>query len=360
MLTGLQMLQTSAEAREKEINRFAKPMMYGILIILLPIITALYIVLDQELARRIAVICGMPILGGLIAYYFNHLRNNPHRIPKPEIERGTVLVNLGYLILIISTGFFAGVFRLLEIGIVSILVAIILVAAGGVVMGTVSFAGLYSKMNLGIFVTSQEGVIETAKLFQDTNETTSSRIASAILPYINVYLERVLKHGEEITIPGIYLEPLDPSRLYQVHIIPHEVDSRGLPLSALIIIADISASARELETEQISELLDKSMRERDSAEFYLDLLSHDIGNIIQGISFGAEMARNSIHDQKSIEFSLEIINDEVDRSIILLRETKLMVRTRETIPHLVEIDVTLLLQQSFLAFKKGFGKGFYE
>ncbi|MGY5854017.1 MAG: hypothetical protein RTU92_10655 [Candidatus Thorarchaeota archaeon] len=345
MLVGLQMLQKSAEARERRINRLARPITYGTIGLLLPIITCLYLLIDQEIARRFAVSLGTPILGGLLVYYFNHLRNNPYRIPKPEFERGTFLINLGYLTLVISTGLFAGVLRMIDVGIVSILVAILLVASGGIVMGTITFAGLYEKLDLIVFIVDHKGDIEIAKMTGDLGDVQNHRIATTIVPYINTALEGVLNRCEEVMIPSIELAPLSSNHLYQIHLIPHELDSDGMPLSALVIINDITKSVETYETEQISELLYKFVRERDSAEFYLDLLSHDMSNIIQGILLGAEIALSDITNQEILASSLEIINEEVERSMILLRETKLMVHARDTEPSLASIDVLTLLEQ---------------
>jgi signal transduction histidine kinase len=346
MFAGLQLIQTGIEARKKGLSRWIKLGSYVVILILTLIITILFFLIEQEIARRITVLLATPILGTLIAYYMYLTRNNPFRIPKLEYERGILLVNIGYLILIFATSILAGVLRLNDLGIGAILVSVLVVSAGGAVMGTTTFTDFVTKLKLGFFIVDSHGNIEDARIISNLDRIQNQKIAETIVPYINTPLERVLASGEELTIPHTTLESFNPSKVYQITIIPHKLGTDGNPLSVLVGLDDITDAVQMMETEQISDLLTRLLRESELAEFYLDLLIHDIGNIMQGIVLGVDMAMQNPTNRSIVDGALSIINEEVFRSTTLLHEIRINALMHKTDPELETIDILDLIKQS--------------
>ena len=355
MILGFEMLHTSAKARVKSARRGVRLLALLIPIITMPIFAVLFVLLDIEIARLLTMAMLAPILGGVIGYYMLLFRNNPYRIAKPEFEKGTNLVILGYLTMIFATAVFVGILRLFDVGIMSEMTALLLVAAGGVVQSTVTFAGLYSRLKVGVIIVDAEGKIEIAKLTNeaDTQIASTEEIltARAVLTHIGYELDRVFEHGEEITLPHITLDPLDTHRMYQVDLLPHELSGEGTPISVMIVINDITDSLKDIESEQLAELLQKYVKERDTAEFYLDLINHDVSNMFQGILLGVE---DVLHDVKDVEKTMSTLNSvmgQVHRSVDLIRHVKIMAQARTTHTQLVSVSMPALIEESFRVVK---------
>ncbi|MFW9845966.1 MAG: sensor histidine kinase [Candidatus Thorarchaeota archaeon] len=343
MLMGLELFQTSAAARVRPGSRLIKPVTYLIPVIVLPMFTYLYYLIGVETARRLAVIVLLPALGSVLSYYLLLFRDNPYRIAKPEHERGMALILMGYLVLIFAAGIFAGVLRDTNLAITSELIAVLLIGTGGIVAGTVTFAGLYSQLNVGLIVVDKFGRIELTKLDRSIrmhgSNPLEARTATAVLPYIDTALDAVFRNGNEMVLPYVRIDPLNPGRVYQVNAIPHQLDGEGHAISALVVIGDVTDSMEEMETEQLSDLLKRIVNERDAAKFYLDLLSHDMGNLLQGIVFGLEIIEMERKEQMISQESIMSVMGQVDRSMNLLQEVKLIAQARETSPNIVPIDV---------------------
>ena len=355
MILGFEMLHTSAKARVKPARRGVRLIALLIPIITMPAFAVFFILLDVETARLLAMMMLAPTLGGVIGYYMLHFRNNPYRIAKPEFEKGTNLVILGYIVMIFATAVFVAILRLIDVGIMSEMTALLLVAAGGIVQGTVTFAGLYSKLKVGVIIVDIEGKIEMAKLMGEVETQIASTeeilTARAVLAHIGYELDRVFEHGEEITLPHITLDPLDPHRMYQVDLLPHELSSEGTPISVMIVINDITDSLRDIETEQLAELLQRYVKERDTAEFYLDLLNHDVSNMFQGILLGVEIALYDVKDVEKTMNTLGTVMGQINRSVDLVRHVKMIAQARTTHVQLVPVSVQALIEKSFRVVK---------
>ncbi len=355
MILGFEMLHTSAKARVKPARREVRLIALLIPIITMPVFAVFFILLDVETARLLAMMMLAPTLGGVIGYYMLQFRNNPYRIAKPEFEKGTNLVIAGYLTMIFATAVFVAVLRLFDVGIMSEMTALLLVAAGGIVQSTVTFAGLYSKLKVGVIIVDIEGKIEIAKLMDevDTQIASTEEIltARAVLAHMSYELNMVFRRGEEITLPHITLDPLDPHRMYQVDLLPHELSSEGTPISAMIVINDITDSLRDIETEQLAELLHRYVKERDTAEFYLDLLNHDVSNMFQGILLGVEIALHDVEDTQKTMNTLDSVMGQINRSVDFVNHVKMMAQARTTHVQLVSVSVPATIEESFRVVK---------
>lgn len=344
LVLGVYLLHVSAEARERRPSVWAERLIIAFFVVSLPLVSGLYLLTDPEFARRVAVIVLIPLLGGLPAYYFNHFRNNPYRIKKPEYERGYRVIILGYILLVFGTGIAAGVFRIIDLGIVMEAMSVILIGLGGVIIGTVTYAGLYERMKANLLVVNRNEDTLISNLIEE--KASNDKLARAVVAYLQEGIKRVFLTGSSLTIPSMTIDPLGPAKRFKVDIITHELGADGTPLSVMIVLTDVTGSLEALESEQLSELLSRYKGEQEKSAFYLDLLSHDMGNIIQGILLGVEMASHEVGEDPDAREALAIVNDEINRSMILLSETKLMVRASETKPRFLEVDLTDSIKQA--------------
>lgn len=96
------------------------------------------------------------------------------------------------------------------------------------------------------------------------------------------------------------------------------------------IISDITAS--KLAEKRVLE-------EKKKAEFYLDLLGHDIGNLHQGLSTSLQMALMFPPDDNRHRESLEIANMVAKKSMILTDSIMVLSKIRTQKPDLKQVDV---------------------
>lgn len=95
------------------------------------------------------------------------------------------------------------------------------------------------------------------------------------------------------------------------------------------------------------------IKERERAEFYLDLMGHDIGNLHQGIYSGLQIARHS-NDRKIRDMSLNSTEDLVKRSIKLVKNVLLLSKLGIKEPDMEKIDVKDALKNALEQVEKLF------
>jgi signal transduction histidine kinase len=97
-------------------------------------------------------------------------------------------------------------------------------------------------------------------------------------------------------------------------------------------------------------------QERSKSEFYLDLLGHDIGNLMQGISAWIEMARG----QKGLDGKMQLYLDQSwllsERSKRLVKNVLIISRIRDREPELEEIRLVPVLKRSMGEIVNNFPK----
>ncbi|HHD15805.1 MAG TPA: HAMP domain-containing histidine kinase, partial [Euryarchaeota archaeon] len=113
-------------------------------------------------------------------------------------------------------------------------------------------------------------------------------------------------------------------------------NENGEPIGFAGIATDITSSKKAEET--IKE-------ERNRAEFYLDLMSHDITNIHQGIYSWVQVMNLKKGSGIDIDTDITPIEDLVKRSIKLVRNVQLLSRLRNTDPELKRIDLSAVLKE---------------
>lgn len=90
----------------------------------------------------------------------------------------------------------------------------------------------------------------------------------------------------------------------------------------------------------------QATEERSKSEFYLDLLGHDIGNLMQGISAWMEMARNTEIPPGRLKMCIDQSWNLSERSKRLVKNVLIISKIRDKEPTLVPLDIVPILERT--------------
>jgi PAS domain S-box-containing protein len=96
--------------------------------------------------------------------------------------------------------------------------------------------------------------------------------------------------------------------------------------------------------------------EKNRAEFYLDLLSHDIGNIHQGLQAWTYIARSSSNDQEKMDKALSKIEELENRSLRLVKNVLMLSRLKDLKTNFKAIDIAQLVGNAIDDISNMFGE----
>ncbi|MHA1323645.1 MAG: PAS domain S-box protein [Candidatus Helarchaeota archaeon] len=126
----------------------------------------------------------------------------------------------------------------------------------------------------------------------------------------------------------------------------------GTPRGFIATIRDITN--RKLAEEKLKES-EKNYREAyNRAEFYKDLLSHDMSNILQGIIFSAETALISLDDPEKLRQKLIDIKDHVKKSAKLISSIRKLSKLEEGEPELQPVEIHNFLKNAIHFIHRSF------
>ncbi|MHA1648867.1 MAG: sensor histidine kinase [Candidatus Helarchaeota archaeon] len=119
----------------------------------------------------------------------------------------------------------------------------------------------------------------------------------------------------------------------------------------LIMVTNITARIKAEENLRKSE---SQYREAyTQAEFYKDLLSHDLSNILQGIIFSAETALINLENEKILTMKLNDIKDQVKRSARIISSVRKLSKLEKGPPYLYPVEAIDVIRRSIDVIKKG-------
>ncbi|MFW3146901.1 MAG: PAS domain S-box protein [Thermoplasmatota archaeon] len=102
------------------------------------------------------------------------------------------------------------------------------------------------------------------------------------------------------------------------------------------------------------ETLEALRNERNRAEFYLDLLGHDIGNLHQGVYTGIQLSKMLGDSGERRILALESSEQLLERSIKLVKDVLMLSRLRSKEPNLEPIDLNPIMNELEGQFRKIF------
>jgi len=223
----------------------------------------------------------------------------------------------------------------------------------------VAFAPIRSQgWSLGIIVDRSEVVLPSTELVSTVNSeaerTTTIFVAVSIFCFIISLLMgsfMALRFVSPITTLSKEIEDLDASSLDKRDPSPtRESTDEVAMLSRNFnrMRGRLSASMKELEYE-IAEVKSKENElriERAKAEFYLDLLGHDIGNLHQGIYSAIELASMKRDDPNRLKSSLDMAMENVQRSLALVKNIQVLSRLSHDNKNPIVMDLRQVLKDT--------------
>jgi PAS domain S-box-containing protein len=121
------------------------------------------------------------------------------------------------------------------------------------------------------------------------------------------------------------------------------IDYRGKPAD-LIMVTDITG---RVEAERSLKESETQYREAfNRAEFYKDLLSHDVSNILQSIMFSAESALFMLDDMDALTKRLNIIKGEIKRSARIITNVRKLSMLERGESNVFPVDALLFIKRS--------------
>ncbi len=351
ILAGLEMLRSSTIVKLRGVEPWKHKLTYLIPGVSIPVVASFFLIFDLEFVRILGVVTIGPMVITVILYYLYLMKGNPYRQSKPEYAKGSLMVIFGFLILYLAEGILAGVFRFNSQAVVLQTFGLIVASVGGIVQGTSTFIHLFERIKIGLIVIRRDRQVEMTNLGGQIEvmgmKTNTIKIANQLVKDYAGAITQVFNTGKSWVLPYRVIDILDPGRLYQIDIVPHELDSTGKPSLVLMLINDVTITVAEKETEALAELLAAVVEERDRAEFYLDLLGHDMNNLLQGILFGMELLylENPELDQNSENY--KILKNQLGRSIDLVKDVETLAEARGLELETKPLDVEPLLLRAF-------------
>ncbi|MFX1298104.1 MAG: PAS domain S-box protein, partial [Promethearchaeota archaeon] len=119
----------------------------------------------------------------------------------------------------------------------------------------------------------------------------------------------------------------------------------------LSMITDITAKMNAERNLKESEKLYREAFNR--AEFYKDLLSHDVSNILQSIIFTAESGLLMLDDRERLKSKLNDIKDQVKRSSKIISSVRKLSILEKGPPPLYPLDILSFINESIKIIQKG-------
>jgi len=169
--------------------------------------------------------------------------------------------------------------------------------------------------DLEVEMTTIAGTIQ-----QDT-DAQAMRVARQVVQELAQPIANVFECGTPITLYRTALPTLSDTREFQVEIRPHYHDPRGNVKRVLVVIVDVTAAVRRAEAERLADLFDIIITERNTAEYYLDVLAHDMANRLQALLVGLEIVEDS-KDERQKEEVVSLLKNEIDRVARMITQAR--------------------------------------
>ncbi|RLI58473.1 MAG: hypothetical protein DRO93_09775 [Candidatus Thorarchaeota archaeon] len=281
-----------------------------------------------DTARIVMAVFGFVGFSLLFVLLTIFLKSNPYKTERPELVRGGRLVLVGYVAIFLGEGVGAGLLREIDIAFMTLAFGMVMIVTGCIVMRTVTFAGIYAHLKSQFILVYGDSRVEMTNLAgyieEGQRDSIGVRAAKKIVEELVSDIRKVLRTGSEVVISQTVLDALDPSRIYQIDIVPHTRTPDGRVVSVLIIISDVTKSIEERENTQLRGLLYKIARERDKVVLYADLLKHDMSNIVQSVQMAIDLAKYSVGDTGTLNEALDMAQEGIDRARKTIRDVRLV------------------------------------
>ncbi|MHA1807087.1 MAG: hypothetical protein ACTSX2_05895 [Candidatus Thorarchaeota archaeon] len=324
LLVGLELLRYNLLARMKIVSN-RQVQIQRMLIVLAVLLTApLPLFVDLHTVEFVELLLLIPIISIVLLYNLYLMVDNPFRLSKPEFRQGSRLMVAGFTSLLAGESIVSDYSLLYShIGLAIQIVSLSLIFVGGIIKGFPTYAELIEKLPVSIIIVDKQENIQFAYIANgvfEKNEDETMQIASTLVSSLSGTIRKFFATGVPIVIRYSSIMVLNPSGTYQVEILPHHIDIAGNPISAVIMVTNITDTLKNWESDEISDLILVLIEERKRTNFYIDLISHDMANNLQATLIGLELlASSASSDLKDI---VNLSFDGLEKAIELTQTVK--------------------------------------
>ncbi|MGQ4871001.1 MAG: hypothetical protein ACP6IT_04115, partial [Candidatus Thorarchaeota archaeon] len=294
----------------------------------------------------------IPVLVIAALYGFAIIRQSPLRFTRKGYLYVVHVQSAGLLLLGIGGAIF--LMQMVLVGSHLMTMGALTVMAGGFVREVYTKAldeekeqkiAIIVNQDMAAVMTTLTGQIE----YQDEREPV--RIAQRIVEQNRGLIEQVFDTAEERAMSGVTVPDISHERIFRIEVRPN-IWSSGQVSSVIVILTDITETAREIEAAQLADLLDAIVAERDNARFYLDLLTHDMANRLQVVLSGLEAMENDAGLPERLVDTLRIVMENVQESIRVISDARRVATMAKNRRSLEKVNLKTAVERAVLALNK--------
>ncbi len=189
-------------------------------------------------------------------------------------------------------------------------------AVGGSQYGNERSRAILVDRSLRVRLTTMSGVLEC------NPNTPSAKMSQKLVDLYREHILQVFATGMPVLVPVASIDPTGRGSRFQLDIKPLRVSRDMEVTSVVVVVTDVTATVEATEAEQVAELLEKIASQRDTAEFYLDLLAHDMANRLQSIMTSLELMEYQHDLPPELTLSLREATNQVDLATEVIRNAR--------------------------------------
>lgn len=127
----------------------------------------------------------------------------------------------------------------------------------------------------------------------------------------------------------------------------------GTPVNVEVSASHIGQGERSMlcvvsrDITEMKRYQERLIEERNRAEFYLDLIAHDMGNLLHGINNGLSVLKIVEDDKEKFGSTLEMVKELAERSTKLSEDIQTFSKIRDSEPVLRSIEIEHLIHRAF-------------
>ncbi len=294
----------------------------------------------------------IPVLVIAALYGFAIIRQSPLRFTRKGYLYVVHVQSAGLLLLGIGGAIF--LMQMVLVGSHLMTMGALTVMAGGFVREVYTKAldeekeqkiAIIVNQDMAAVMTTLTGQIE----YQDEREPV--RIAQRIVEQNRGLIEQVFDTAEERVILGVTVPDIFHERILRMEVRPNTWSGSEVS-SVIVVLTDITETAREIEAAQLADLLDAIVAERDNARFYLDLLTHDMANRLQVVLSGLEAMENDAGLPERLVDTLRIVMENVQESIRVISDARRVATMAKNRRSLEKVNLKTAVERAVLALNK--------
>jgi len=195
---------------------------------------------------------------------------------------------------------------------------------GGAQYGNEQCTAILVDRSLRVRLTTMSGALESKR------DMPSVKMSQRLIDIYREHILQVFATGMPVLVPVTSIDPTGRGSRFRLDIKPLSVSRDRNVTSVVVIVTDVTATVEATEAEQVAELLERVASQRDIAEFYLDLLAHDMANRLQSIVMSLELLEYQHRLTPELSFSIRNAMDQVSMATDVIRNVRAISNVRRS------------------------------